>query len=474
MTSYQAAQLLQASLYLGLVTITMAYILIARPRTLSPVVALGVLTGVLGAGFFLAAFFAADRNLPPALQLVVKLLRDLPVVLIVLYACRMQLNGYSFFAEPLPAARRRIQRWFTWSVPVVASSFALGGLAEFVIRPAFLQSDAPLPPSILVSDGLILLPLALYAAISCFVFGWTLLKESADLRLRDRLENFCGAAALGGLSVLALHTLAWRAVRALLPVDRVGPILEQMSVNQIFVVGAVALSISVGLISHSTRDASMRDASTRETSRRLISLASDLAYLSEHLANNPVRDPHVRLCQDAMLKAAGSDFLGLDRAAQGRAHRIFRGVLFVHEDPGKQEISREATGKLRAIVRLCDNERRSSVLTRALGDHRRHSLPDVLQSVLPDDGVALPGADSSGPEAQNLREEALVILRPGSAVVSGVDTLDCGTRLALVALWDAEALELDPGEIEGARAVQGELADAYNLAKYQLRICGGS
>jgi hypothetical protein len=467
MTSYQVAQLVQASLYLGLVTVTMAYIVIARPRTLSPVVALGVLTGVLGAGFFLAAFFAADSDLPPVLQLLVKLLRDLPVVLIVLYACRMQLNGYSFFAEPLPAARRWMTGWFARATPVVLSSFALGGLAELVLRPAFLESDAPLPPSILVSDGLILVPLAFYAALSCFVFGWTLLRESADLRLRDRLENLCGTVALGGLSFLALHTLAWRAVRALLPVDLVEPILEQMSVNQIFIVGAVALSISVGLISHSTRDAS-----TREASRRLVSLASDLAYFSDRLANNPVRDPRLRLCRDAMLKAAGPDFLGLEPAAERRAHRVFRGVLFIHEEPDRQEGSRETRERLRSIVRLCDEERRSSTLTKALGGHRRHSLPDALQSVLANDGAASPDPATGGLETQGLRREAQVILHPVSAAEASVGELDCGTRLALVALWDAGILPQDSEEIDGALLVQGEVADAYNLAKYQLRICG--
>lgn len=446
----------------------MAYVLIARPRSLSPVVALGVLTGVLGAGFFLAAFFAADNDLPPVLQLLVKLLRDLPVVLIVLYACGMQLREYSYFTEPLPASRRWVKRWYTRSVPVVVSSFALGGLAELIIRPAFLESDAPLPPLVVVSDGLILLPLAFYAALACFVFGRTLLGNAAT-RFRDGMENFCGVVALGGLSLLALHTLAWRAVRAFLPVEQVDPILEQMSTNQVFAVGAVALSISVGLISHSTRDTS-----TREASRRFVSLASDLGYFSGRLANSPVRAPCVRECYDAMLEATGPEFLDMDPAARRRAQRIFHGTLLLNGEPeaGDKEV-RRLRERLRGIVRLCEKEHRSSLLTNALASGYPHSLPDTLLDVLIREEETGQTSDADARDVRRLGRDAQVILHPESvAEHRPADSLDHGTRLALVALWDAGALPTESGALDEAWIMRGEAADAYNLAKYRIRICG--
>lgn len=475
MTSYQVAQLVQASLYLGLVALVMSCVLLAGPRKLSPVIAFGVLTGVLGAGFFVAASFAADRNLSPLLQVAIKMLRDLPAVLVILYACKMQLGSYSFFvSERGPSYGRRLEMWFDKSTSVVLVSFFLGGVAEFIIRPDFLDSDNPLPPAVLVSDGLILFPLAFYAALACYVFAWTLTMDFSGSPFRGRLENLCGVVALGGLSLLAMHTLGWRALRALLPVEQVDPVLEQMSLNQIVLVAIIASSIALGLVSHSTRDGTVA-----EVSRKFVWLVDKLSHIAGREANTPVRDWRVRLCYEAMMKAAGPALLDLEPSSARRARRIFRGVMSSTQekrgDPTKE--ARESRKKIRSLMGFFDRDPQRSMLYRELG-RSRYPLSGALRDLLYDASYKEEQGQPGDEDAQSLRHDMRFILELESQSSnegdrSAAECSDDGVRLSLVALRDAGMLTLsDVHTFSRERALEGEVSDAYYLAKYEVENSG--
>lgn len=438
-------------------------------------IALGVLTGVLGAGFFVAASFAADRNLSPLLQVAIKMLRDLPAVLVILYACKMQLGSYSFFvSERRPSYGKRLEMWFEKSTAVVLVSFFLGGIAEFIIRPDFLDSDNPLPPAILVSDGLILLPLAFYAALACYVFAWTLTMDFTGSPFRGRLENLCGVVALGGLSLLAMHTLGWRALRALLPVEQVAPVLEQMSFNQIVLVATIASSIALGLVSHATRDVTVA-----EVSRKFVWLVDRLSHSADREANRPVRDWRVRLCYEAMMKAAEPALLDLEPSSARKARRIFRGVvnLVQAEREGHTKEAHEFREQIRSLMGFCDQDPQRTMLYRELG-RSRHPLPTTLRDLLYDASYKEEQGQPGDEDAQSLRHDMRFILELESRSSnegdrSASECPDDGVRLSLVALRDADMLTLSDVHIfSRERALEGEVSDAYYLAKYEVEHSG--
>ncbi len=322
MTHYQVAQLQQAALDVVLVVGLLSYLLFVRRSVVSPVAAIGVLIGVVGASSFVVSYLAADRDLSPVVQVAVKLLRDLPAVLVVCYTCLMQSRRYSLVVN-----NDRLHSWFGRAVYVIGAGFLVGGGVELIVRPPVLESDENLPAWILISDATVLTPLVVYAALASYVFFGTLWGNAGASGLGPMVQNACGMVALAGVSLLALHTFVWRGLRVFVPEGQIEVVMERMSANQVVMVGIVAVSITVGLVSYSGKGRS------EELAHRFLIFLQLIRDPVQRLTNASAWREKLNVPYEAMRRAANEDFLDLSSPDRHKADMLFRGVIVSRRQP---------------------------------------------------------------------------------------------------------------------------------------------
>lgn len=326
MTYYQETQFVLAAFDALLVIGLLVYSL--WRDEFPPVVAFATLVGMLGCVFFLVSFLAADQSLPRTLQVAIKLLRDLPVVLIVGYVCLLQARKYA-----LIRGHGSLRYLFLKCPRVLLACYGLGAMMEFAFRPPVLDSDAGLPPLVLVSDAVILAPLIGYAGASGLVFFLTALKKGG--RLSNRLQNLCGTLALGGIAVLGLHTSLWRAIRVMVPSEDIGPYVQQLSTNQVVIVAVVASSVAGGIVLYLIERVPHR--AHERLANYLDALASSPPAPSRWGASTAV--PY-----HAMRRASREDLLDLSSTQKDRAEALFHLIVAHHAQA-------DGDGRLRAILR---------------------------------------------------------------------------------------------------------------------------
>ncbi len=439
MTYYQATQLALAGFDGLLVVGLLAYMLLLSRGRFPWVVAFAVLVGILGCFFFLVSFFSADQDLPRVLQVAVKLLRDLPVVMIVCYACLLQARKYGLVRNARPA----LIRLFSSGPRLVLTGYGLGALLEFAFRPPVLDSDAALPPLALVSDVVVLLPLMSYAGASSVVFFATALRSEGA---SQRAQNFCGAAALGATAALCAHTFLWRIIRVSVAPEDIAPYIRQLSTDQVVIVAVIALSVTLGLIFH-LRERSPETASDRFI--RFLDLVGASSTSSRPLDAPSLTEARIAVPYHAMHRASEEDLLDLSDPRREGADTLFRFVLSSHQHFGG------APGSVRA-------EERGQLVERR--DPR------------PGSGFAL---DVSPAEVGISRDDPLYLYEPlrlflrlensrDDAGDLGADSAPVWFWLSCIALADAG---LVPKANRGARN-HSEALDAYELAKYEFENSG--
>lgn len=451
MTHYQATQLHLAGLDVLLVAALLIYALIFRRNSVPPALILAVLVGIMGASFFVVSALAADEDLPRVYQVAIKLLRDLPVVVIVSYICLLQAKRYSLVSN-----KPRLRRWFRRGPYVVVALYIASGLVEFVVRPPFLESDANLPFMILVSDALILLPLAGYSGVSAIVFLFTAFKDGTRAALR--IQNLCGAAALAGLAILSVHTLVWRAIRVWVPSDRIGPYIEQLSTNQTYLVGFVALSIVLGLgiqCGKGTHDG---------LADRLLHFLGLAGGLGARLANGQTGEVPVAVPYESMLRAGEADLLDLSPTRRRQADMLFRAYAARQRQPSTSNSAEcSAASYLSALDRFYESEDKDT----------SGSFHGSL--------VVAASSGSLTPEALNSSEnlhEVVKAIREISREGDGYSpkSLEPWIQLAYLALTDAELLtapdKAGDSLFQPPVTVSSEVFDGYYLAKYQIERFG--
>lgn len=466
MTYYQTTQLQLAALDILLVIGLLSWLLITRRKAIPPVVILAVLVGLIGAFFFMVSYFTADQNLPRIAQVSIKLLRDLPIVLIVCYVSLLQARRYTL-------ARRsgRLRRWFGRSPYVIGAGYLTSGAVEFVVRPPVLDSGAALPATTLFSDALVLVPLAIYAGATAVVFFLAAWKRAEGVN--PKVQNVCGAVALGGLAILALHTFAWRAGRVWLQERQIDPFVEQMSANQVVIVAVVALSVTLGLAVYCGEGESERVAG------RFLGFVELMGGITARLVNAPISSARVKVPYEAMLRATDSDLLDLppeDRRKAGTlfraiaAHRGYRRGKESEEEPSENEL-------LRALASFYESELEKPTFAEELDDLPRERMPSALRDLRSRATGNLEGAPSDrSPAPSDGFYEVLSVLREieVSKDLAEFRGLESWALLACVAL--AETDILSAGERNAILAnpeVDREVVDGYRLARYEIENSSG-
>lgn len=457
MTYYQTTQLQLAVLDILLVIGLLSWLLITRRKAIPPVVILAVLVGLIGASFFMVSYFTADQNLPRIAQVAIKLLRDSPIVLIVCYVSLLQARRYT-----LVRRSDRLRGWFGRAPYVIGAGYLTSGIVEFVVRPPILDSGAPLPVTTMFSDALVLVPLAIYAGATAIVFSLAVWKRTESLGLK--VQNACGAVALGGLTILALHTLAWRAGRVWLQEGRIEPFVEQMSTNQVVIVAVVALSVTLGLAVYCGEGESERVA------ERFLGFVELLGGLTARLVNAPIGSAGVRLPYVAMLRAADEDLLNLPLEDKRKAGTLFRAVV-AHRGyrRGKEsEEGRFESERLCALASFFESELEKSTFAEELSDLPRERVPSTLrdlQSHIKGNKVVV----------RDGFYEVLSVLREIEMSKDRVEfrDLEPWALLACVALADTDIFTAGEQDAVSAEPeVQREIADGYRLARYEIEHFG--
>lgn len=467
MTYYQITQLQLAALDVLLVIGLLSWILLVRRGAIPPVVIFAVLVGLIGACFFVISYLTADQSLPRIVQVGIKLLRDLPIVLIVCYVCLLQARRYT-----LARSSAWLRKWFGRAPYVIGVGYLTGGVVEFVVRPPFLESDAGLPAAVLFSDTLALVPLAAYAGAAAIVFSVAARKRGE--RLNVKAQNVCGAVALGGLAVLALHTLAWRAIRVRVPEGRIDPFVEQMSTNQVVIVAAVALSVTLGLIIYCGEGESERMV------KRFLGFVELMGDMSARLVNTPTRSVRLMLPYESMLRATDADLLDLTPDDRRKAGTLFRAVVAHRERRrgGENEDGPSEGERLLAMLaRFYESELETPTFAEELNDLPRERIPGPLrdlQSYASRHGEEVAPSHPS-PAPSDGFYEVLSVLREIETERGRIEfrDLEPWAELACVAL--AETDVLTAGERTAILAnpkVDREIVDGYRLARYEIENFG--
>lgn len=459
MSYYQLTQLQLAGLSAALVIALIGYSLLKRRGDIPHATLLGVLIGVLAACFFTITYLTADRDLPRVAQVAVKLLRDLPTVLIICYACMMQARRYSLVRDESPA----LQRWFGRSWWVIAATFFGSGALEFLLRPPVLESDESLPSTILIADAVVLVPLAAYSALSCSVFARTLWRNRASYDLPRRLQNLCGGLALGGLTVLTLHTLTWRWFRVVVPEDRIDPIIEQLSTDQVVIISLVAVNLLVGLVSYSS------EGRTEMLADRFEDFLRTFEGITEKLASASVSAEGMNLTHAAMTRATDEDLLNLDSEEKRLADSAFRAVLVTEgqrapaTERSRNLITRE---QLLALSGFYEREFADPVVIYEIRKTPHERLPDTLRGLL-SHSRSMSG-ESGEHDFYAVVNLLLEIVDEGDR--SRPQAMGTWAQLVYVALADAGLLSYgrDGETTSNGRPIQELVVDAYNLAKYEV------
>lgn len=436
-TYYQATQLALAGLDGLLVVGLLAYMLLLRRSRFPRVVAFAVLAGILGCFFFLVSFFSADQDLPRVFQVGVKMLRDLPVVLIVCYACVLQTRRYGLVRNARPA----LSRLFRISPRLVLAGYGLGTLLEFAFRPPVLDSDAALPPLALVSDVVVLFPLLSYAGASSVVFLVTALRSEST---SQRAQNFCGAVALGATAMLCAHTFVWRTIRVVVAPGDIAPYVRQLSMDQVVIVAVIALSVTLGLVFH------LRERSPETASDRFVGFLDlvGASYSSSKPFDAPsLTEARIAVPYHAMHRASEGDLLDLSGPRRESADILFRFVLSSHQHFGDAPGEKLAQGWDRLI-------------------ERRDPAPaqDFVVNVSP----AEAGVSRNDPLYEPLSLFLRVESSGNGAADPGAGSAPVWFRLSCIALADAGLIQKENSIARNP----SEALDAYELAKYELENSG--
>lgn len=144
---------------------------------------------------------------------------------------------------------------------------------------------------------------------------------------------------------------------------------------------------------------------------------------------------------------------------------------------GHTKEAQESREQIRSLMGFWDREPRRSMLYRELG-RSRYPLPGTLRDLLYDASYKEEQGQPGDEGAQSLRHDMRFILEletrsSNEGDRSAAECLDDGVRLSLVALRDAGMLTLsDVHTFSREQALEGEVSDAYYLAKYEVEHSG--
>lgn len=428
----------------GLLIVT---VLALRKDKAPPVMGVAVLLAALNAAAFAAGSLLVGESAPPAAQVAIKYLRNAPTVLLVAYVCRHQVRHYS-------AARSRawVRSAFEWGPVVVFGTFAFSAILDLIVRPSVLDVSERVPVMVLSYNALMLLTLALYGMLSASVFAGAALGQStAPGGGAQRLQNACGALALGGTAALTLVTFSWYLLRATLPYPKLAGEAVDMSGMQLSLIALIAGSVLVGLACH------WREGKVERFTRRLLGELDVVADVTEMLAAAPLLDKKLNVPYLCMSQSAAPDFLDLPRDEHRRMDQSFRaGAILGHGDVRAHTSSAptgEPTGganRLLAASRRWDQVWGCADRNQMESGHSALHSPEARQS-----------ADRINDSGQELRESVSLVREMIGQGLHDLSNRPEWAQLVGIALLDAGLLPSEP-------TVSEKVDRTYRLAKYKV------
>ncbi len=439
MSEYQWLQLVQAGLCLTALFVLCLYWLVgamrrgsaASPRRRHPVLGVGVLVAA-GAVAGFGGVFAVAGSVGPGeaarVEMVVRLLREVPAVAAVAYACVVQARRYR------GAIRRALLRtWFGRAPLVLGGALVFAGVAGVAAPYPILELGEPLPARALWIDAVWLVPLGAYASSAALVFVEAVGQELPGWRAR--VQNLCAALGMGCISAVVWNALHGSVVR----VSQESPSeilarMETIAALQVPLVGVAAVSLALSVVFYFAGDARGRLA------ERVLRVVEVVGELSELVENAPIARMGLSVEYAAALEAAQcEELLALPEEDAAALDEGFRLALL----RARASWSVDRAGHLARVYDAMDGERILDAAPEAEAAERR--MREVLGLV-------------------GLLEEK------GWAAGRGCwRSRPAWAQLCVVALADAGVLGEGGGDDPPKEVgVEGRILDAYRLAKWKV------
>lgn len=457
MNQYQTIQLLVA---LTFVVFGASFILIIRSTKrggqVPPVIYYGFGVAVLTAVSFWLAEVASDGSQDSGLQLfdvVVKYIRDLPISLIVIYTCLLQVRYYN-------RARRR--DWLNAALRnplrVVFIPFLCAFVLDLILRPPVLAVTEPLAPFVSAYNIPFILALIGLSWLNAYVF-WTAFREPITFpELRDefrlRLQNSCGIFMSSSLALLATTTATWYIQRATLSSGSLQDVAQSMSTLQLVFIVIAGLAATTGLALHFGQD------EYDKIMERAEGLVDPVCDATELLASVPVTSSRLLGPHTFMFRAAAPEregFLDLSKCDKLKLEDTFRtSVLMRGEDLPDIEQPQVDKDQLIALAQAYDQHDSTDNLFHWLTNMGVESASDAQQLF------------ESGRELSEAINSASILVSHRAA--ADLPTLPPWAQLAAVALADSGVMPKEQGQaiLEG-NIVSERVLNAYQAAKLELR-----
>jgi hypothetical protein len=464
LTNYQVLQIHEAILCLLVLVVFYTYARFVRKKAWPPVVGVGALVAVGGAITFVLSFFAAGFDDQARLQTFVKVLRELPVVAIVSYVCLMQARKYRGARN-----REQIRRWFARAPYVVGGAWVLYLLMAIMFPFPALAVGKPWPLRALLMDATLMVPFAVYGALTSFVFAEAL--KPGFPGLRRRMQSLSAALGMAAISLIAVNSLILDAVAALGSPRQVLLLSPKLLSAQNAMITVEALGLAVALVCYYTRS------DTAEFTERFLRFLDVVDDLTDVVENAPISRAGLNVQYASMGQAAREGFLDLPEEERRDADDAFRVMAIFGHPPTRDGLGGRPSPiaqRLLALTRAYDEEVNNAALSArfAVEGSRLSAQRWALYSgPEPDDTSQGTGGPSSLSSVLGLVE---TILGGGLSVAGHHEWADftnhqLWVQLCCVALADTDLLPSSVREaISSADAVSPRVRDAYFLAKYKL------
>lgn len=424
----------------GLLIVT---VLAIRKDKAPPVMGVAVALGTLNAVAFASGSLLAGEDAPTAAQVAIKYLRNAPTALLVAYVCRAQVRHYG-------AVRNHtwIRVPFERAPGVIFGTFALSAVLDFVMRPSVLEVSEPMPVAALAYNALMLAPLAFYGALCAVVFAGAALGRSAPAGGKSqRLQNACGALALGGSAALTVVTFSWYVLRSTSPTPELASEAARMGWMQLSLIVLVVGSVFVGLACH------WREGGIERFTRRLLDELGVVADVTEMLAAAPLVDKKLNVPYLCLRQSAAADFLDLPKEERSRMEQSFRaGAILAGGDVGYRDPNAPSDGarRLLAASRRWEGARGHA--------NRDEGVASAFISPLP---ATERNAERISQSGQDLRESVSLALELAHEGRHDFSDRPEWAQLVCVALTDAGLLSPAPN-------IGEKVSQTYRLAKYKV------
>lgn len=430
MSGYQDLQLVQAGLCLAALLVLCSYTIMVREDERPPIVWFGVIVAGIASLTFGAVFLITHEHLGAErrLEMMTRLLREVPAVFIVGYACLVQVRRYRGARN-----RRLLRKWFE-RAPILLSgalfsASVLGTLAPYPI----LHLLEPLPLRALLVDVVWMIPLGGFSALSAFVFFEAIGQEMPGFR--QRIQNLSAALGMACISVIVWNALLTTGVRVLGAPAWLSWNARTVADLQVVLVGAAAAGFAVAVVSYQARDR------RTDVTERFLRFVEVVGEVSEVVENAPISKMGLSVEYASLLEAGGREVLDLSMTDMRKLDDAFRiSIIWASGRPPGM------VTRLLHLARVYDEE---------LG-----SIPDGTST------------GSSGPPGMyGVLKLALSVAEGTEGWGTKGDLRDAPiwAQLCSVALADAAMLGPDQRKavMEGD-VVADKVRDAYMLAKWKV------